>query len=99
MNVDWTVGAVSDLASIYQHIAADSPKYAVAVVDRMTRRTRQLATFPLSGGMVPEYPREDVREIIEFSYRIIYHVGGSKISVIAIIHGASPMPETPPIER
>ena len=99
MNVDWTVGAVSDLASIYQHIAADSPNYAVAVVDRMTRRTRQLATFPLSGGMVPEYQREDVREIIEFSYRIIYQVREAKVTVIAIIHGASTMPETPPLER
>jgi hypothetical protein len=39
MNVEWTLGAISDLASIYQHIASDSARYAVSVVDRMTHRT------------------------------------------------------------
>lgn len=99
MNVDWTLGAISDLTSIYRHIATDSPRYALAVVDRLTRRTRQLATFPLSGGMVPEYQREDIREVLEYSYRIIYRVEDSKISIITVIHGASTMPETPPVDR
>ena len=74
MNVEWTLGAVADLTAIYQHIASDSARYAVTVIDRMTRRTRQLATFPLSGGIVPEYQREDVREVLEYSYRILYRV-------------------------
>ena len=98
MNVDWTLNAISDLTSIYQHIAADSPRYAIAVVDRLTQRTRQLATFPMSGGKVPEYQREDIREVLAYSYRIIYRVGDSKISVIAVIHAASTMPKAPPIE-
>ena len=98
MNVDWTLNAISDLTSIYQHIAADSPRYAIAVVDRLTQRTRQLATFPMSGGKVPEYQREDIREVLAYSYRIIYRVGDSEISVIAVIHAASTMPKAPPIE-
>jgi plasmid stabilization system protein ParE len=98
MNVDWTLSAISDLTSIYQHIAADSPRYAIAVVDRMTQRTRQLATFPMSGGMVPEYQREDIREVLEYSYRIIYRVDDSRLSIIAVIHAASRMPEAPPVE-
>jgi len=99
MNVEWTLGAISDLTSIYQHIALDSARYATSVVDRMTRRTRQLSSFPLSGGMVPEYKREDVREIIEYSYRIIYHIGESQVSILAVIHGASLLPALSTIER
>jgi plasmid stabilization system protein ParE len=99
MNVEWTLGAISDLASIYQHIASDSARYAVSVVDRMTHRTHQLSAFPLSGCMVPEYQREDVREVLEYSYRIIYHVGESQISILAVIHGASTLPELSTIER
>ena len=76
MRVDWTRNAIPDLTSIYEQIESDSQNYAVAVVDRITRRTEQIALFPLSGQKVPEYQREDIREIIEYSYRILYHVGG-----------------------
>ena len=96
MRVEWTRNAISDLTSIYERIESDSPQYAVAVVDRITRRTEQIASFPLSGHMVPEYQREDIREIIEYSHRILYHVGDSAVSIITLIHGAHPLPDTPP---
>lgn len=99
MRVEWTQSAISDLAAIYERIEADSPRYAVAVVDRITRRTTQIAVFPRSGQMVPEYQREDVREIIEYSYRVLYYVGGSVVSIIALIHGAQPLPDTPPSDE
>ena len=98
MNVDWTQNAISDLAAIYAHIAADSPRYARSVVDRITRRTKQISAFPLSGQMVPEYQREDLREQIEFSYRILYHIGKSTISVVAVVHGATVLPNNPPLD-
>ena len=96
MRVEWTQSAISDLAAIYERIESDSPRYALAVVDRITKRTTQIARFPNSGQMVPEYQREDVREIIEYSYRVLYHVGKSDASIIALIHGAHPLPDTPP---
>ena len=74
MNVEWTQNAISDLASIYETIEADSPRYAISVVDRITLRTKQISDFPISGQMVPEYQNHEIREIIEFSYRILYAV-------------------------
>ncbi len=97
MRVEWTQNAISDLAAVYEQIAADSPRYALSVVDRLTKRTKQLALFPESGQMVPEYQREDVREIIEYSYRILHHVGDSVVSIIVLTHGARPLPDSPPI--
>lgn len=96
MRVEWTQNAISDLTSIYERIESDSPQYAIAVVDRITRRTEQIASFPLSGQMVPEYQRDDIREIIEYSHRILYHVGDSAVSIITLIHGAHPLPDKPP---
>ena len=95
MQIHWTQSAISDLASIYEHIETDSPRYALAVVDRLTKRTKQLSAFPMSGQMVPEYQRDDIREVIEYSYRILYHIGKSEISIIALIHGANPLPDSP----
>jgi len=58
------------------------------MVDRLTLRSEQIAIFPLSGRMVPEYEAEDIREIIEKPYRIIYRIKPEQIDVLAVIHGA-----------
>jgi plasmid stabilization system protein ParE len=51
-------------------IAKDSPEYALRMVDRLTRRSQQIADFPLSGRKVPEYKMEQIREVIEGPYII-----------------------------
>lgn len=38
--------------------------------------------------MVPEYEREDIREVIEGRYRIIYLVEVAQVQVLSVIHGA-----------
>jgi plasmid stabilization system protein ParE len=59
-------------------------------VDKLTRRSIQIATFPFSGRMVPEYELNEVREIIEAPYRIIYLVQpeNDQIEMLAVIHSA-----------
>jgi toxin ParE1/3/4 len=58
------------------------------VVDRLTHRSQQIAEFPLSGRRVPEYDIDQIREVIEGSYRIIYYIKPDQIDVIAVIHGS-----------
>ena len=92
MIVNWTDNAIEHLVGIYGYVGLNSPSYARKVVDRITRRSEQLAAFPLSGRIVPEYALKGIREIIEGSYRIIYHVKRNRIDVIAVVHGAQPLP-------
>ena len=88
MRVYWTDTAEGHLDAIYDYIAQDSPEYAKRVVDRLTRRSQQIAEFPLSGRRVPEYDIDQIREIIEGSYRIIYYIKPDQIDVLAVIHGS-----------
>ncbi len=92
MKVVWTHAAIKHLTAIYEYIASDSPVYAQRMVDRLTRRSEQIAAFPYSGRQVPEYAAEDVREIIEASYRIIYRLQAERIDVLAVIHGTRNLP-------
>jgi len=62
------------------------------MVDRLTRRSQQIAEFPLSGRMVPEYEMTQVREVIEGPYRIIYSIKPDQIDVLAVLHGAQAIP-------
>ena len=88
MKVHWTDTAEGHLDAIYAYIALDSPEYAKRVIDRLTRRSEQIADFPLSGRRVPEYDADQIREVIEGPYRIIYHIKTDQIDVVAVIHGA-----------
>ena len=58
------------------------------MVDHLTQKSRQIADFPLSGRRVPEYENDQIREVIEGPYRIIYHIKSEQIDVVAVIHGA-----------
>ncbi|MBX3324539.1 MAG: type II toxin-antitoxin system RelE/ParE family toxin [Nitrospira sp.] len=54
MKVHWTDTALSHLRSIHAYIGRSSPEYALRIVDRLTRRSQQIAAFPQSGRIVPE---------------------------------------------
>jgi len=91
MKVHWTDTAEGHLNAIYTYISKDSTDYALRMVDRLTRRSQQISDFPLSGRKVPEYEMEQIREVIEGSYRIIYHIKTDQIDVLAVLHGAQEM--------
>jgi len=88
MKVHWTDTAEGHLDAIYAYIALDSPEYAKRMVDRLTRRSQQIAECPFSGRRVPEYDIDQIREVIEGPYRIIYRIKPDQIDVVAVIHGA-----------
>ncbi len=44
--------------------------------------------FPLSGRRVPEYDIDQIREVFEGPYRIVYSIKPDQIDVLAVIHGA-----------
>ena len=93
MRVHWTENAIGHLVNIYEYIAINSPTYGKRMVDRITRRSEQITKQPLSGRKVPEYDAEDIRELIEKPYRIVYRIKQDQIDVVAVIHGARILPD------
>jgi toxin ParE1/3/4 len=47
-----------------------------------------LEEFPKSGRVVPDFDTENVRELIEGNYRIIYEIKPDHIGIIRIHHAA-----------
>lgn len=88
MTVHWTETAVEHLEAIYSFIAKGSEQYALRTVDRLTLRSKQIAEYPLSGRAVPEFDVDQVREVIEGPYRLIYHIKPDQIDVLAVLHAA-----------
>jgi toxin ParE1/3/4 len=85
--VVWSRRASQDLEAIADYIAADSPTYAGIVVKKVVNQTKSLSIFPRSGRKVPEFDNEDIRELLVYSYRIIYRLQESEVVIAAMIHG------------
>ena len=90
MKVLWADAAVAQLEAIHDYVSQTSPEYARRIVDRLTKRSVQISAFPFSGRVVPEYELNEVREVIEGSYRIIYLIkeDEGQIEVLAVIHSS-----------
>ncbi len=74
MRVHWTARARARLAAICKYIAKDSPQAAAQIELRLLLRSRQMGEFPRAGRMVLDYERDDIRELIEGNYRLIYRI-------------------------
>lgn len=83
----WSSSAVEHLAAIARYIGRTSPVYAERMVDRILQRVDRLAEFPELGHVVAEARDENIREVVEGPYRIIYLAQPTRVDVLAIVHG------------
>ncbi len=80
----WTSQALSDVVAIEEYIAHDSPRAADAWCRRIRDRARRAAKLPRAGRVVPEFGRDDVREVLVKSYRIVYRIDPQGIVVLTV---------------
>lgn len=84
--VIWSDPAKADLRGIHDFIAHDSHYYAKKVTQEIVTRTDVLDELPRMGRIVPEFGNESIRELSQYSYRILYEIKEQNIFVLAVIH-------------
>ncbi len=88
MRVILTTEAKADLTRIADYIAADNPTRARSFVRNLQMRAREIGDTPHGFPLVPHYERTGVRRRVHGNYLIFYRIEETRISVIAILHGA-----------
>jgi plasmid stabilization system protein ParE len=86
--VVWSPQALEDVDAICGYVGRDAPRFAAVFAERIFAAVDDLKSFPRSGRMVPEIGRDDYREVIFQSYRIIYRLLGPDVEVVTVHHGA-----------
>lgn len=87
MKLTWSPQAVENLNQIVDLIALDKKETAHRWARMVEAKVARLSRFPLSGRVVPEVRRDEIREILVGSYRVIYKVEKG-VSILTIFHGA-----------
>lgn len=86
--VKWSPKARLELAVIWNYIKRDSEGNALQVLRDIGSVARRLKEHPLSGRMVPEWKRPDVRELIVGSYRMMYSlITKTSLSLACVTRG------------
>ncbi len=86
--VIWSPQSLEDLQSIFAFIARDSADRAALFIERVIESTDRLQEFPTSGRIIEEINKEECREIIYGSYRIMFEIKGEYIRIAAVVHSA-----------
>ena len=90
--VYWSYKARAQLREIHSYIAKDSPRHAAQMVDRLTRRGERLAIEPRADRRMPEYPEDDLREVLERPYRLIFRASPGRVDILTIKHYRQRLP-------
>lgn len=88
----WTDRALGDLEEIDAYIAVDDPIAAERWVEGLLAAAQRAGELPMSGRQVPELGREDVREILKGSYRIVYRILDLRVEVLTVFEGHRRLP-------
>ena len=84
MKLIWSRRATRDLDQIGSFISLGAPERARAFVQTLIERGKQAAKFPNAGRIVLELQDENVRELIEGNYRIVYEISSAKKTVVVL---------------
>jgi len=84
VRINWTIQSKSDLKQIADYISLNSKRYAKLQVLKIKNKTHILI-----GKVVREIENENIRELTEGRYRIIYKViSKSQVDILTIHHTA-----------
>ena len=70
----WSSRALKDANAIFTYISLDSTFYAKKWLLNVDERIIILLTHPRIGRVVPEIKKNEIREIFDGDYRIMYKI-------------------------
>jgi toxin ParE1/3/4 len=85
-----------DLSDIRDYTLQVPSSYAEQLIERLITKTKLMTSFPKVGRQIPEYHDENMREVVEGRYRILYElINSERVDITHICHTSRPLPSLP----
>ena len=83
--ISFAASAVADLEAIRAwHAGQQAPEVGERLLREIVAHVEQLADFPESGRMVPEFGLVQLRELIHPPFRIVYRLGENRVRIVRV---------------
>jgi plasmid stabilization system protein ParE len=86
MELNWTSKAVSDLARLFEFLAAVNRPAAAHIVQSLTQAPTALLSNPRIGERIEEFEPRDVRRLLVGHYEMRYEIQGSALYILRLWH-------------
>lgn len=86
MKVAWSYVALGNLIEANKYISIENPEAARKAIKDIYETGDKIKEFPEKGRMVPEFRRNNIREVFCFEYRIIYRIESRRIFILTVRH-------------
>ncbi|MBI3560759.1 MAG: type II toxin-antitoxin system RelE/ParE family toxin [Gammaproteobacteria bacterium] len=86
MTLQWTSKALSDLARLYEFLAAVNRSAAAHTVQSLAAAPTKLRTNPRIGEKLEEFEPREVRRILVGQYELRYQIQDSVIYALRLWH-------------
>ena len=87
MKVIWSQESLRQLIEIEIFIAKNSPDHATKFINKLVERGEKIKDYPYKGRVVPEFSVDELREVFEKSYRIVYKISKDQIKILTVFEG------------
>jgi len=84
MKIFWSPLAAERLEDIFEYISIENSNAAYKMIERIFKKVETISKFPKRGRKLPEANREEIHELFESGYRIIYRIESKRIYVLSI---------------
>lgn len=79
--------ARQDLIDIEDYVSEQSPSRTQALINKLLDRITILETLPQAGPKIPELDNDELRQLVEGSYRILYRIASEEtIYILRFLH-------------
>jgi len=75
------------LIEIEKYIAADNPQRAAKFISKLIKQGEGIKDFPFKGRIVPEFSINEIRELFQNTYRIVYRISDKQIEILTVFEG------------
>lgn len=94
--VSLSESAIRDLVAIRdRYVSQSAPEVGDRLIREILASMEQLAEFPTSGRIVPEFDQPGLRELIRPPFRVVYRVDGERVRVVRVWRSERLMGERP----
>lgn len=83
----WTEKSIQDLLSIKEYISRDSVERAETWVQELFDAGESLESLPSRGRVVPEFGKDNIKELIIENYRLVYQIKKNSVEILTVFEG------------
>ncbi|HAW78259.1 MAG TPA: plasmid stabilization protein [Balneola sp.] len=95
MEIIFTDRFLSRVEECTDYFALDHIPTAIKWAEEIDDHCEQLRSQPDSGRIVPEFNRDEIKELIHGNYRLVYEIKPDRIYMLTIWHTSQILPEKP----